>query len=97
MNQAIDLCLYGPKRIRKTPQEIAELQRRLAARGVLIADAPMPTSDIQAVRAALERAQNLLARETDSAKRDELRVQVRHLEFKLERAAAGVYDKVGQA
>jgi hypothetical protein len=85
---------HGPKRIRKTPQEIAILQQQLAARGVLLAYPPTnPTNDIQTVRDALQRARDLLARESDPQKRDALRVQVEHLEFKLQRAINGVYDK----
>lgn len=77
------------------PPDVAALVEELTARGVLLPDAPQGVSldAVQVVRGALRRARAMLARERNSEKRAVLRVQVKHLKCKLERAKAGEYDQ----
>lgn len=52
----------------------------------------MNRNDLQTIQNALRQAERLLAHETDPQKRADLRVQIQHLRFKLERARDGIYD-----
>lgn len=75
------------------PPDVAALVEELTARGVLLPESENVSLDaVQALCDALRRARAMLAREQDAEKRAVLRVQVRHLKCKLERAKAGGYD-----